>query len=46
MMMKLSVKHVCEIALGLVVGSLAGEAVNKVTEIVKEQVKNLKNKEA
>ena len=43
-MMKINVKHVVEIAAGLIVGNLAGGAVNGVGRFVKKQVKNLKKK--
>lgn len=38
------VKHVIEIAGGLVVGGLMSDAVNKVGEVAKKQLKNLKKK--
>ena len=42
-MMNKSVKHVVEIAAGLVVGSLAAEGVNGVVKFVKKQVKKVNN---
>lgn len=45
-MMKVNVKHVVEIAGGLVIGNLLGKAVNGVVNIAKKQVKKAKEKEA
>lgn len=47
-MMKVNVKHVVEIAGGLVIGSLASDAVNGVVNFTKNKVKKvkLKKKEA
>jgi hypothetical protein len=43
-MMNVIVKHVIEIAGGLVVGGLMSDAVNKVVDISKKAVKNHKKK--
>lgn len=40
-MMKINVKHVVEIAGGLLVGSLVGEAFNGVAKVIKKQVKKV-----
>ena len=40
--MNVMVKHMIEIAGGLVLGSLAGDAVNKISKVVKEKVKTSK----
>ena len=40
--MNVILKHVIEIAGGLVVGSLASDGVNKVIKVVAEKVKNSK----
>ena len=45
-MMKVNVKTIVEIAGGLVVGSLVGDAVNRIAHIVKKQVKKSQEKEA
>lgn len=42
--MNVIVKHIVEIAGGLVVGGLASDAVNKAIDISKKVVTNLKNK--
>ena len=41
-MMNVMVKHIVEIAGGLVVGSLASDALNKVIKVTAEKVKNSK----
>lgn len=41
-MMNVIVKHVVEIAAGVLVGNLAGDGVNKVVKVVAEKVKNSK----
>ena len=41
-MMNVIVKHVAEIAVGVFVGTLANEGVNKVVDAIKEKVKNPK----
>lgn len=41
-MMNVMVKHIIEIAGGLVVGNLAGNVVNKVGKVAKEKVKKVK----
>ena len=41
-MMNVIVKHVVEIAVGVFVGTLANEGVNKVVDVIKEKVKNSK----
>lgn len=43
-MMNVMVKHIIEIAGGLVVGGLMSDAVNKATNVSKKVVKNLKDK--
>lgn len=40
--MNVMVKHIVEIAGGLVVGDLASKALDKVIEVAKEKVKNSK----
>ena len=45
-MMKINVKHVVEIAGGLIVGSLASDALNGVVNVVKKQVNKVNNKKA
>lgn len=45
-MMKVNVKHIVEIAGGLVVGTLLSDTVNLVVDIAKKQVKKSQNKEA
>lgn len=45
-MMKINVKHVVEIAGGLLVGSLASDALNGVVKVVKKQVNKVNNKKA
>lgn len=42
--MNVNVKHVIEIACGLVVGSLMYDALDKTVEVSKKVVVNLKNK--
>lgn len=42
-MMNVMVKHMVEIAGGLVLGSLAGDAVNKVGKVAAKQIKKVKN---
>lgn len=42
--MNVMVKHIVEIAGGLVVGGLASDAVNKVIEVTKKAVENHKKK--
>lgn len=42
--MKVNVKHIIEIAGGLVVGGLMSDAVNGVVNVSKKVVKNLKKK--
>lgn len=44
--MNAMVKHIIEIAGGLVVGGLASDAVNKAVEVSKKAVKNIKKKRA
>ena len=44
--MKVNVKHVVEIACGLVVGGLMNDALNKTVEVSKKVVENLKKKES
>lgn len=44
--MKVNVKHMIEIAGGLVIGSLMSDGVDKVIEVSKKMVKNLKKKES
>lgn len=44
--MKVNVKHFVEIVGGVVVGSLAAEAVDKIIEVAKKQVKKAQKKEA
>lgn len=44
--MKVSVKHIIEIAGGLVVGGLMSDAVDKAIEVSKKVVINLKKKES
>jgi hypothetical protein len=44
--MKVNVKHIVEIAGGLIVGSLLHDAVNVVIEATKKQVEKHQNKEA
>jgi hypothetical protein len=41
-MMNVVVKHVIEIAAGLVVGSLASDALNKVVKVANDKVKKVK----
>lgn len=41
-MMNVIVKHMVEIAVGVFVGNLAGDGVNKVVKVVTEKVKNSK----
>ena len=41
-MMNVIVKHVAEIAVGVFVGTLANEGVNKVVDVIKEKVKKSK----
>lgn len=43
-MMNVIVKHIVEIAGGLVVGGLMSDAVNKVVDVSKKAVKNHKKK--
>lgn len=45
-MMKVNVKNIVEIAGGLVIGSLLGEAVNGIVNITKKQIKKAQKKEA
>lgn len=40
--MNVMIKHIVEIAGGIVVGNLAGDALNKVVKVTKEKVKNSK----
>lgn len=42
--MNVMLKHMVEIAGGLVLGGLASDGVNKVVEVSKKVVKNVKNK--
>lgn len=42
--MNAMVKHIIEIAGGLVVGGLASDAVNKAVEVSKKAIKNAKKK--
>lgn len=44
--MRVNVKHIIEIAGGLFIGSLMSDAVDKVIEVSKEAVKNIKDKRA
>ena len=44
--MNAMVKHIIEIAGGLVVGSLASDVVNKAVEVSKKAIKNVKEKRA
>lgn len=43
-MMKVNMKHVVEIAGGLVIGGLASDVVNGVINLTKKKVKNIKLK--
>ena len=45
-MMKVNVKHIVEIAGGLIIGGLLSDAVNAVIDVAKKQVKKAQNKEA
>ena len=44
--MKVNVRHIVEIAGGLVVGGLMSDALDKVADVSKKAVKNLKAKKA
>lgn len=44
--MKVSVKHIIEIAGGLVVGGLMSDVVDEIIKVSKKAVKNLSKKEA
>lgn len=44
MMMKVNVKHVVEVAGGLVIGTLAADALNGVVKFAKKKVKDVKLK--
>lgn len=45
-MMRINLKHVVEIAGGLVIGALASDAVDGIIKIIKEAVVNAKNEGA
>ena len=45
-MLKVNMKHVVEIAGGLLIGGLMSDAVNGAVNLAKKQVKNLKKKGA
>jgi hypothetical protein len=44
--MNANVKHIVEIAGGVIIGNLAFDAAEAVVKVVKKKVKNLKEKEA
>ena len=45
-MMKVNVKHIVEIAGGLIIGGLLSDTVNVVVDVAKKQVKKAQKKEA
>lgn len=45
-MMKVNVKHIVEIAGGLIIGGLLSDAVNAVIDVAKKQVKKSQKEEA